>query len=189
MIRLPDNWRTVTAGATVRELLAQVRGGAFEKDFLENLIATTLELMLYASQVRSGQSLTLLFAGDFRWRIRDWLYVYVPVIENEALETSVRIEPQFHMATIIVPPKYDKVFQRALATTTGGNTPVVVAIDSFVDFRITFTSLGLKLPYVRCLADLIRVYNHRIAKAGRSRSLRIVAPRARSRAGLSARRG
>jgi hypothetical protein len=87
--------------------------------------------------------------------------VFFPRIDNESLARAIELGSRAFYGSIVVPPDHEEVLWRACQASLGNRTPLIQALDSFVDLRTLFSSADFNWPVERVVLDVLRRYNRR----------------------------
>jgi hypothetical protein len=140
------------------------------------MVRAALDLGMATRWRTSSPQLRIRESPQLTWRIGDYRYIYVPVIDDRAFDECVEQQFPAGGTVLLVPAGQGYVFKHALQHVLGAKTPLVMSFDSFMSLRLSFSSADAKWTGERALLELITAYNRRSAAVGGNDSLLVEVP-------------
>ena len=175
MLTLPKNWRIVTSGAVVVDLLAQIQDPVARQEVACHLVAASLDLLVTTWPRRERRRLHVEPLSNAAWRISTLYYTFLGDDDDVALAKCIELCRTTEL-TVVLFTAHDSLKRELLTSVLGGRAPNVWALDSFVSWRTMTATIDQRWPRGRALLEFLRRYNRRLSAVGRGPSIGIQLP-------------
>lgn len=165
MLILRKDWRSVTSGAIVIDLVGQLRTIRLRDEIACYVTAASLDLLVSTWPRKMQPPLTVESVSKSIWRISGLHYIYLCANDDKTLAACIRLS-QTETATIIVPRHHERLKRRLLTSILGGQMPCIWSLDSFVSYRTLFATADQAWPPKRAILELLKAYNRRVNADG-----------------------
>ena len=115
LLRLPDNWRSITGGAIVRHLINEREAFDKQSRIGRHLARATLDVMLATHRSPEGRAIRVVEETDERWRIRDFVYLYVSNTRVRLARLLKGVPAHTQVRLISLPNSVESIQRRAEA--------------------------------------------------------------------------
>ena len=129
MLTLPQNWRSILAGATVSHILAELPGTALRDQAASHLIGASLDLLVATWPRRVHPPTRVEMLSGFTWRISRLYYAYLPADDDSAFADCLRLARSSEV-TAILPPRHEALKRGLLSSALGERPPSTEASSS-----------------------------------------------------------
>lgn len=175
MLTLRNDWLSITGGAVVGDLLAQLDTMGWHDEGACHLIGAGLDLLASTWPRRDQPPLTLEMVSKSTWRISSLHYIYLPANDDTVMNACIELA-RSSKVTAIMPRRHEKLKRQLLSAVLGGRTPNIWSIDGFISWRTTSATIDREWPPGPAVLELLNAYNRRIAAAGGSSAMQVQIP-------------
>jgi len=177
MLELEQGWRRYTGGWVAMRLLEQISDEGSKTNFSRHLIRAALDLAVATFFGRNGRIVTVTEPSPGLWCLLGLRYLFLPVVDNDALDKCEEVLRKHVQGVVIVPPNYDFLLREALEHRRPRTAPQVQGLDGFISWRTMFAELDGRWRTERVMRFLFNRYNVHAAEAGTNGSMMIHVPR------------
>lgn len=162
MLKLPENWQLSTTGAVAVDLLSQAPNSAAKTALSCQLIAATLEVSLLGRKRQVQHDLELRTLPGLKWTIGNLTYIFVPKVDDRALQECIDLGTEATRTIIVVPECHEMILSYALDSAMAKRRPSVSDIITFISIREAFAAVDLNWTGKQCMLDIIARCNRRL---------------------------
>jgi hypothetical protein len=171
MLAPRQDWRRYTGGAIALELLNGIHQEAQRVQFARLLIRASLDLAVMTFFGKRDPEVIVHEMSADLWSIKGLRYLFLPEMNDDALNKCRNELPKPQCAIVIVPSRCDNLFRNALETLLNGAVPNVQNFVDFISWRTSFASLDADWSRERVLSYLYDRYNFHAMAAGADPSI------------------
>lgn len=175
MLTLREDWRSVTGGAVAISLVAQVQHKVLRNETASQLVGASLDLFTATQQRKGRPPLRVERVSQVTWRISSLYYMYLPVDNDSATATCIRLA-RSSVLTVILPRSHEPLKRRLLMAALRGRAPPLWSFESFISWRTLCATIDQGWPRERAVLELLAAYNERALSAGRGDALLVDLP-------------